>query len=96
MYLNEIKNRMTFIYKTVYYLELLTHETMIWLESNKNWTTKGKNVENVLHLRINKIALVHRNIINNCYQNNSWVLYTFVLNKLFGQLLGISLKNLSF
>ena len=37
--------------------------------------------------------LTYYNVANNSYQQNSRVLYTFVLNKLFGQLLDISSEN---
>ena len=40
--------------------------------------------------------LVHCNIVNNDYQHDSWVLYTFVPNISFGQLLDMSPKNLVF
>ena len=40
--------------------------------------------------------LVHCNIVNNNYQQNLRVLYTFVPNNSFGQLLDISLKNFIF
>ena len=70
IYLSKIENRMTYKSKTGYHLELLTLETMILLESTKNWKIKGDNVENVLHLRNKEIVLAHRNIINNNYQDN--------------------------
>ena len=37
--------------------------------------------------------MVHRDILNNDYQQDSRVLYTFVPNKLFGSLLKISPTN---
>ena len=40
--------------------------------------------------------LIHCNIVNNGYQHDSRVLYTFVPNKSFGQLLDISPKNFTF
>ena len=40
-----------------------------------------------------EVILVHCNIINNDYQQDSRVLYTFVPNKLFGSLLEISPTN---
>ena len=51
------------------------------------------NGENVPHLEITKLVLVHCNIVNNDYQQDSRVLYTFVPNKPFGSLLEISPKN---
>ena len=48
------------------------------------------------HLEITQVVLVNCHIVNNNYQQDSKVLYTFVLNKSFGQLLHISLKNFIF
>ena len=56
------------------------------LGSTENNITKGKNGENIPHLEINKIILVHFNLINNSYQKNLTVFYRFVQNKSFGQL----------
>ena len=47
----------------------------------------------MLHLEIAEVVLVHCNIVNNDYQQDSKVLYTFVPNKPFGSLLEISLTN---
>ena len=63
------------------------------LGSTENKITKDKNDENVPHLEITEVVLVHRNIVNNDYQQDSRILYTFVLNKPFGSLLEISLTN---
>ena len=60
------------------------------LGSTENKITKDRNGENVLHLEITEVVLVHCNIVNNDYQQNSRVLYTFVPNKPFGTLLEIS------
>ena len=60
------------------------------LGSTKNKITKDKNGEDVPHLEVTKVALVHCNIVNNDYQQDSRVLYTFVPNKPFGSLLKIS------
>ena len=62
------------------------------LESTKSNTTKDKNGENVPHLDINEVVLVHCNIVINDYQHNLRVFYTFIPNKSFGELLDISLK----
>ena len=66
------------------------------LGSTKNKITKDKNGENVPHLEITEVVLVHCNFVNNDYQQDSKVLYTFVLNKPFGSLLEISPTNLIF
>ena len=63
------------------------------LRSTKNKITKDKDGENVLHLEITEVVLVHCNIVNNNYQQDSRVLYTFVPNKPFGSLLEISPTN---
>ena len=92
-YVNKIENRITFRINAGYYHELLTSETMKLLESTKSRITKENNGENVPRLESIEVALVHHNIANNDYQQDSTVLYTFVPNKSFGQLLNISLKN---
>ena len=93
IYVNKIENRVTFKIKNGYSLELLTPETMKLLGSTENKITKDKNGENVPHLEITEVVLVHCNIVNNDYQQDSRVLYTFVPNKPFGSLLEISPTN---
>ena len=48
------------------------------------------------YLEITEVVLVHGNVVNNSYQQNSRVLYTFISNKSFGQLLDISPKSFVF
>ena len=93
IYVNKIENRITFKIKNGYSLELLTPETMKLLGSTENKITKDKNGENVPHLEITEVVLVHCNIVYNDYQQDSRVFYTFVQNKPFGSLLEISPKN---
>ena len=93
IYVNKIENRITFKIKNGYYLELLTPETMKLLENTENKITKDKNSENVPHLEIVELVLVHCNLVNNNYQQHSRILYTFVPNKTFGSLLEISPPN---
>ena len=59
----------------------------------KNKISKDKNGENVSHLEITEAVLVHCNIVNNDFQHDSRVLYTFVPDKSFGSLLEISPTN---
>ena len=66
------------------------------LGSTKSKITKDENGDNVPHLEITEVVLIHCNIVNNDYQQDSRVLYTFVPNKSFGQLLDISPKNFIF
>ena len=63
------------------------------LGSTKNKIAKDKNGENVPHLETSEVILVHCNIANNDYQQDSTVLYTFVPNKPFGSLLKIFPTN---
>ena len=63
------------------------------LGSTENKITKDKNGENVLHLKIKEVVLVHCNIVNNDCQQNSRVLYIFVPSNLFGRPLKISPTN---
>ena len=93
IYVNKIKNRITFKVKKGYSLEFLTAETMKLLGSTENNIIKDKNGENVPHLEITKVVLVHCDIVKNDYQQDSSVLYTFVPNKPFGSLLEISPTN---
>ena len=66
------------------------------LGSIKRNVTKNENSENVPYLEITEVVLKHYNVVNNSYQQNSRVLYTFVPNKSFGQLLNISPENFIF
>ena len=84
---------MTLKIETRYDLKLLTPETMKLHGTTKSIINKDKNGENVPHLEITKVALVHCNIVNNNYQQYSKILYTFVPNKPFGQLLDISPRS---
>ena len=93
IYVNKIENRVTFKTKNEYILELLTPETMKLLGSTVNKITKDKDGENVPHLEITEVVLAHCNIVNNDYQQDSRVLYTFVPNKPFDSLLEISPTN---
>ena len=90
IYVNKIENRITIKIKTEYYLELLTPETIKLVGSTKSKITKNENGENVPHLEITEVVFVHFNVVNNYCQCGSRVLYTFVPNKSFGQLLDIS------
>ena len=89
IYANKIENRITFKIKSGYYLELLTPETMKRRGSAEIKITTDKNGENVPHLEIVELVLVHCNLVNNDYQQDSRILYAFVPNKTFGSLLEI-------
>ena len=93
IYVDKIENRVTFEIKNGYSLELLTPETMKLLGITENKITKDKNDENVPYLEITEVASVHCDIVNNDYQQDLRVLYTFVPNKPFGSPLEISPTN---
>ena len=61
---NKIENRITFKLKKGYSLGLLTTETMKLLGSTE---TRDKIGENVPHLEITEVVLVHCIIVNNDY-----------------------------
>ena len=66
IFVNKIKNRITFKIKRGYYIELVTSETMKLLGSSKSKITKDENGKNVPVLEITE--LVHCNIVNSNFQ----------------------------
>ena len=68
IYVNKIENRFTFKIKNGYYLEFLTPETMKLLGTTSNTIGRDKNSENVPHLEVVELVLVHCNLVNNNYQ----------------------------
>ena len=94
IYLNKIKNRIVFKIKIGYKLEFLSRERMKLLGSTED-VDQDKDEEHVPKLESDKVALVHCNLVNNNYQQASKILFTFVRNKQFGQLINISLHSLT-
>ena len=84
------------VIETGYDLEPLMPETMTLLGSTKSKITVNKNGENVPHLLLTELVLVHCHFVNSDYQQDSRVLYIFVPNKSFGELLDISPKKFIF
>ena len=60
------------------------------LGSTKKGVDKDKDGKNVPKLESVKVVLVHCNLVKNDYQQASKVLFSFVPNKQFGQLINIS------
>ena len=58
----------------------MPHTTKL-LETTKNNITKDENSGNVSNLEISEVLLANCNIVNNTYQHDLRVLYTFVSNK---------------
>ena len=90
IYPSKTKRRIVFKVKTGYKLELLSSETMELLRSTEKDIDKDKNGEDVPKRESVEVVLVHCNFVNNSYQQASKVLFTFVPNKQFGQLITIS------
>ena len=73
VYIKKIEKRITFKIKTEYYFELLTPETTKLLGSTKSKINKDKNDKNVPYLEITEVVLIHCNIVNKDYQQDSGV-----------------------
>ena len=90
IYANTINNRLVFKIKTGYnYQKKL-------LGSTKDIIDSDKNSENVPRLENAEVVLVHCNLVYNSYQQASRVLFNFVPNKQYGQLISISPNSLIF
>ena len=94
IYVNEINNRIVFKIKSGCKLELLSKEMMRLLGSLSNSIDGDKNSELVPKLESVDLVLVHCNVVNNNYQQASKVLFTFVPNKKYGQLITVSPETL--
>ena len=79
IYVNKIENMIMFKIRTGSYTELLMPETMKLLRSTNSKITKDKNDENVPHVEVAEVVLIHFNIVNNNYQQNSRVFRHLVL-----------------
>ena len=95
IYVNKIKNRIVFKIKTGSKLGLLTEETIQLLGSSKKVIHKNKDGKIGPRLEALEVVLVHCNLVNNNYQRASKVLFIFVPNKQFGQLITIAPHSLT-
>ena len=93
----QIKSKTEFFskIKTDYKLELSTPETTKLLRSTKKDVDEDKGGEIVPKLESVEVVLVHCNLVKNDYQHTSKVLFSFVPNKQFGQLINISPHSLT-
>ena len=73
---------------------MLSPESMRLLGSTKKDIDQNKDRENEPKLKSVEVVYVHFNLVNNNYQQASKVLFTFVTNKQFGQLINISPHSL--
>ena len=81
--------------KTGYELELLSSETMKLLGSTKKDVDQDKDGEVVPELESAEVILVNCNLVNSNYQQASKVLFIFVPNKKFGQLITAAPQSLT-
>ena len=94
--MNKIKkNRLVFKIKRGYKLEFHSEKTIQLLGTSKKVIDKNKDGELVPRLETVEVVLVHSNLVNNNYQQASKVLFTFVQNKQFGQLITITPHSLT-
>ena len=89
IYISRINNRLVLKIKDGYKLELQMPKTIKLFCSTKKLTNKTKNGENVLSLEVVEVVLVHRNLVNNQYQQKSEVLYLFTSNKFYVYFLNV-------
>ena len=94
IYADKIDNRIVFERKTGYKLKLLSKGTMKLLGSTKKDIDQDKNGENVPKLESVEV-LAHCNLVNNIYQQASKVLFIFVPDKQFKQLITIAPHSLT-
>ena len=90
IYRNKIKNRIVSKVKTGYKLELWSSETNKLFGSTKKYVDKDKDGEDVPKLESAEVVLMHCNLVNNSYHQASELLFTFVPNEQFCQLITIS------
>ena len=88
IYSNKVKNRIVFKIKAGYKLELLTKEIGKLLGYGPI-IDKNENSNNVPQLDQVEYVLLHCNLARNQYLQNSKLLYEFVPDKLFGQLISV-------
>ena len=94
-YTNKTKNRMVFKIKTGNKTELSSLEIMKLLRSTKKVVGQDKDGEDEPKLESTEVVLVHYNLVNNIYQQASKVLFTFVPNTQFGQLINMTPNSLT-
>ena len=92
-YMNKINNRLVFKIKDGYKLELQTPEAIKLFASTKKLIDKTEKGENDPGLEVVEAVLVQCTFVDNQYQQNSEVLYTFTPNKSYDYLLNVEPSN---
>ena len=95
IYTNKIKNRILFKIKTGYKSELLSLKTLKLWRSAKKDVDQDKGGEDVPKLETVEVVLVHCNLVNTNYKQASKVLFIFVPNKQFGQVITTASHSLT-
>ena len=95
IYTNKAKNRMVSKIKIGNKIELSSPEIMKLLRSTKKDVDQDKDGEDEPKLESTEVILVHYNLVNNIYQQASKVLFTFVPNTQFGQLINMTPNSLT-
>ena len=85
--MHKIKSGIVFRIKRGYKLELPSEETMQLSGSSKKDIDQNKDGEIVPKLETVEVVLAHCNLVNNNYRQASKLLFTFVPNKEFDQLI---------
>ena len=94
IYPNKTKNRIVFKVKTGCKLELLSPKILKLLGSVNKDVNQDKDGEDAPKLESVEVILLHCNLVNNNNQQVSKVLFAFVPNKRFGQLINIAPHSL--
>ena len=96
VYINKINNRLVFKIKYGCKLELEMPETMKLFGSTKKLIDKTKTEEKIPSLEEAEAVLVQCNLVDNQYQQNSEVFYTFTPNKSYAYFLNFEQSDLIF
>ena len=96
VYINKVNNRLMFIIKDAYKLELQTPETMELFHSLKRLRDKIKNEKILSSFDVVEVVVDQCNLLDNQYQQTSEVLYTVTPNKSYAYLLNVEPSKLVF
>ena len=93
--MNKIQNRIVFKTETGYKLELLSLETMKLLGNTKNDIDQDKDGEDLPKLKFVEVVLMHCNLVDSNYLQKSKVLFIFLSNEQFCQLITVAPHSLT-
>ena len=93
--MNKIQNRIVFKIETGYKLELLSLETMKLLGNTKNDIDQDTDGEDLPKLKFVEVVLMHCNLVDSNYLQKSKVLFIFLSNEQFCQLITVAPHSLT-